>query len=499
MATIPKRICIIFPHQLFRNHPCLQKEVPVLLVEEFLFFRQYRFHWQKLVLHRASMKFYEDWLRAQGLTVNYINAQETGSDCRELIGQLASDGVTEIRIAEPADDWLRRRMTAACRKNGIRLRIDRTPNFLNSDEAAAEFFDNKKRYFQTEFYIWQRQTRGILLDPVGGPLGGQWSFDSDNRRRLPPGEQLPVIPGGEDNLFLQEARQYVEKNFPDAYGQHTEKHLFGVTFEDADRWLEEFLTHRLARFGPYEDAMVAEQSVLFHSVLTPMLNIGLLDPLTIIKQALTVAPQQAIPLQSLEGFLRQVMGWREFIHIVYQREGRRQRTRNFWGFTRKIPEVFWTGNTGIDPIDQTIKKILRWGYCHHIERLMVLGNFMLLCEFDPDEVYRWFMELFVDSYDWVMVPNVYGMTQFADGGLMTTKPYISGSNYLLKMGNFKKGGWQDVWDALFWRFMHVHRDFFGRNPRLAMLLGTLDKMPAEKRNRYVETAEDFLRKLNASA
>ena len=191
------------------------------------------------------------------------------------------------------------------------------------------------------------------------------------------------------------------------------------------------------------------------------------------------------------------MGWREFIHLVYEREGGKQRTTNYWKFSRKIPEGFWTGNTGIAPIDATIKKILATGYSHHIERLMVLGNFMLLCEFDPDQVYQWFMELFIDAYDWVMVPNVYGMTQFADGGLMTTKPYISGSNYLMKMSDYPKGDWQPIWDGLFWRFMHVHRDFFLKNPRLGMLVKTFDKMSPEKQQLHLNNAEWFLKELDA--
>jgi deoxyribodipyrimidine photolyase-related protein len=177
---------------------------------------------------------------------------------------------------------------------------------------------------------------------------------------------------------------------------------------------------------------------------------------------------------------------------VYQLKGTEERTRNYWGFTRKIPESFWQGTTGIEPLDLTIKKVLDTGYCHHIERLMVVGNFMLLCEFDPDEVYRWFMELFIDAYDWVMVPNVYGMSQFADGGLMSTKPYISGSNYLMKMSDFKKGTWQETWDALFWRFMHVHRDFFLQNPRLGMLVRSFDKMPSEKQNALLVKADKYL-------
>jgi len=200
----------------------------------------------------------------------------------------------------------------------------------------------------------------------------------------------------------------------------------------------------------------------------------------------------------LEGFIRQIVGWREYIHLVYEREGRRQRTRNFWGFTRTIPTPFWKGETGIAPVDAVIKKLLQCGYSHHIERLMIMGNFMLLCEFNPHEVYRWFMELYIDSYDWVMVPNTYGITQFADGGLMMTKPYISGSNYIMKMSNYKKDNtWQPVWDGLFWRFMYVHRAFFKSNPRLSFLLRTWDKMSAATKEKHLHAANNFLSKLDA--
>jgi deoxyribodipyrimidine photolyase-related protein len=197
----------------------------------------------------------------------------------------------------------------------------------------------------------------------------------------------------------------------------------------------------------------------------------------------------------LEGFIRQIVGWREFIRAVYELKGTEERTKNFWGFTRKIPESFWKGETGILPIDLTIKKVLETGYCHHIERLMVLGNFMLLCEFDPEEVYRWFMELFVDAFDWVMVPNVYGMSQFADGGIMSTKPYISGSNYLMKMSDYPKGEWQAVWDGLFWHFMDKQRAFFLKNPRLGMLVRTFDKMSEDKKQEHLNNAHIYLNSL----
>ena len=288
----------------------------------------------------------------------------------------------------------------------------------------------------------------------------------------------------------------MQQHFSQNYGNAESACLFAVTFADAENWLTLFLKQRFEKFGRYEDAIIASESVLYHSVISPMLNIGLLQPHFVIEKALEAAQEYQVPLNSTEGFIRQIMGWREFIRLVYDREGSKQRTLNYWNFKRKIPTSFWKAETGIAPIDETIQKILQTGYCHHIERLMVLGNFMLLCEFDPDEVYRWFMEIFIDAYDWVMVPNVYGMTQYADGGLMTTKPYISGSNYLMKMSDYPKGNWQTVWDGLFWRFMHVHRGFFLKNPRLGMLVKTFDKMKSEQQELHLANAEKFLQILD---
>ena len=314
----------------------------------------------------------------------------------------------------------------------------------------------------------------------------------------PKHQQPPHIEPAGQNEYVEEARRYVQQHFSSGCGSDA-GFMYPVDHEAAEAWLDKFLKERFQHFGAYEDSIVSSEHFLHHSVLTPMLNIGLLSPQQIINKALAAAPKYNVPINSLEGFLRQVMGWREFIRIVYEREGHRQRTKNYWGFTRPIPATFWNATTGINPVDNVIGKVLKTGYSHHIERLMVMGNFMVLCEFDPDEVYRWFMEMYVDAYDWVMVPNVYGMTQFADGGLMTTKPYISGSNYLLKMSDYKKGKWTEVWDALFWRFMHVHRDFFTKNPRLGMLLKTFDKWPAEKRNQHLLVAENFLHELDGQA
>jgi deoxyribodipyrimidine photolyase-related protein len=229
--------------------------------------------------------------------------------------------------------------------------------------------------------------------------------------------------------------------------------------------------------------------------LSPLINSGLLDPKYILHESIEFYKKNNIPLNSSEGFIRQIIGWREFIRGVYICKGSEERTKNYWGFKRKIPKSFYNGTTGIDPIDDTIKKVNKSGYANHIERLMILGNFMVLCEFDPDEVYRWFMELFIDSYDWVMVPNVYGMSQFADGGLMSTKPYISSSNYIIKMSDYKKGDWSDIWDGLFWSFMDKQREFFKKNPRMRMLISSFDKMDPLKREKLLLNADNYIKNL----
>jgi deoxyribodipyrimidine photolyase-related protein len=489
-------VSFIFPHQLYQNTPSLKKGSKVFLIEEALYFKQFNFHKQKLVLQRASMKFYEQYLISIGIDVKYVNAYEAQSDCAMLIKEIASQGIRMLSIVDVVDNWLLKKIKIACSRWGINLQIQDTPNFLNTNASIADFFNNRKTYFQTDFYTWQRKQRDILMDNNAKPVGGKWTFDAENRVKFPKKEVVPKITLPMENLFMEEAKNYVLKYFPKNYGSIEAPHLFATNFKDAEKWLNDFLENRFEKFGVYEDAIVSNEIVLHHSVLSPMLNIGLLNPKQIIDKALEFGLKKSIPLNSIEGFVRQIIGWREFIKIIYEREGSKQRTTNYWNFKRKIPASFWTGTTGILPIDITIKKVLKTGYCHHIERLMVLGNFMLLCEFDPNEVYHWFMEMFIDAYDWVMVPNVYGMTQFADGGLMTTKPYISGSNYLMKMSDYEKGEWQGVWDGLFWRFMHVHRNFFLKNPRLGMLVGTFDKMSLEKQQTHLNQASIFLSNLD---
>ncbi|MEM6335749.1 MAG: FAD-binding domain-containing protein, partial [Bacteroidota bacterium] len=259
---------------------------------------------------------------------------------------------------------------------------------------------------------------------------------------------------------------------------------------EAAKWLDAFVEERLYRFGPYEDAFEPGQSHFYHGVLTPMLNIGLITPQQVIDAVMESEGDVAI--ESLEGFVRQVIGWREFMRATYDLEGVDMRNGNMWNFKRQLPDAWYDGTTGLAPVDDVIQRVLKTGYANHIERLMVLGNALYLSRVHPREVYRWFMEMFVDAYDWVMVPNTYGMSQHADGPTITTKPYFSGSNYLRKMSHYSNGDWQAEWDGLFWTFMRDYREEIEGYRRMSMLTGHLDRMSDEKMNGHEEAAQRYM-------
>ncbi|MFM7216983.1 MAG: cryptochrome/photolyase family protein [Bacteroidota bacterium] len=488
------QVALVYPHQLFDSHPALSKGRTVWLLEDPLFFRQYRFHLRKLVYHRVTMEGYADRLRKKGYEVKYISHDDPLSETQRLFENLTSEGITSVHLCDPVDYLLERRLKRYATRNGLTLDIHPSPGFICNTDRITDYFKGRKRFFLTDFYIDERKrSRTLLRD--GEPEGGKWTYDTENRKRMPKGTVIPPLPSSGKRASYNRVVDEMKKAFPDAPGDATEC-VYPVDPAEASVWLDRFLENRFSKYGDYQDAIVEGQPFLFHSIITPMLNTGLLLPDQVLERAIDSADKYDVPLNALEGFVRQIMGWREFIRAVYQLRGVEQRKKNFWGHTRKIPASFYTGETGIPPVDDAIRKTLKYGYTHHIERLMVLGNFMVLCEFDPDEVYRWFMELYIDAYDWVMVPNVYGMSQFADGGIMSTKPYISGSNYILKMSDYAKGDWCEVWDALFWRFIVAHRDFFLKNPRLSMMARQADKMDKARLNRLLDRAETYLASLS---
>lgn len=495
MEKNKSKVNLIFPHQLFETSSLIDNGFDIYLVEEYLFFRHYKFHKKKIAFHRASMKSYQTYLKSKGRTVFYIDAFEDNASITSLLEVLIKKGVSEISFYDPVDNWLSKRINYF----EARLNIEclNTPYFINSNKDLSVFFrTDKKSFFQTTFYKQQRTKHNVLLEKDGRPEGGKWTYDVDNRKKYPKGKTPPSIQFPESSQYWEEAINYVKAHFDDYPGLLEANRIYPITFDETAIWLERFLIERFEEFGIYEDAIVKEEIFLNHSLLSPLMNAGLISPREVINKSILFAQKHDVPLNSLEGFIRQIMGWREFIRGMYLCKGSFSRTQNFWGFERKIPKSFYDGTTGIEPVDDTIKKVLATGYCHHIERLMVLGNFMLLCEFHPDEVFRWFMELFIDAYDWVMVPNVYGMSQFADGGTFATKPYIGGSNYIKKMSNYGKGPWTEVWDGLFWRFISVNQGFFLKNPRMSMMVHSFNRMSEEKKKSHLDNAEDFLAEIS---
>lgn len=494
-----KDITLVFPHQLFKENPALDKNRKVFLIEDPLFFGDilypFKFHKKKLIFHRASMKFYENYLLSKDFNVIYLQYASFKADRRSNYLSIFFNkmGVKTIHYTDTVDFLLEKRIKKMAKELDKKIIKYNSPMFLSDETELKQYFEKQKSYLMSSFYIENRKKFNILIENEK-PVGSKWSFDSENRKKLPKQLKTPVLEFPDDTEYEIEAIEYVEKHFTFNPGDGFD-FIYPVTFEQADDWLNDFFRNRFELFGDYEDAIDKDEPYLFHSVLSPLLNSGLLTPKYLIEKTLDYANKEKIPLNSLEGFIRQIIGWREYIRAVYNIEGVKQRTTNYFNFKKKMPDSFYEGTTGIDPVDIVIKRSLNNSYAHHIERLMILGNFMLLCEIDPDEVYKWFMEMYIDSYDWVMVPNVYGMSQYADGGLICTKPYISSSNYIRKMSNFDKGDWCEIWDALYWRFILKHKKDLNKNPRMNMMFVQLNKMDKRILSKHLRIAESFLKKL----
>jgi len=496
-----KTVLLVFPHQLFEDHPGLSRGPHrVALVEDNLFFGDVDhpacFHKQKLWFHRSTMKRYEQWLLDANFTVDYAEHVAKDNTLRNFLQGVSGKAKTVI-VSDPHDHLLSRRLDRYCDEFHLELITLDTPMFLNAREENQAYRAGKKRWFMADFYKFQRRRLGVLMQG-DQPEGGKWSFDDENRKKVPKAlmGDIPRLTQPRRDPIDIAARDYVQKNYVSHPGS-LERLIYPTSHKAAKKWLDDFLRHRFSRFGDYEDAIVSGEHWLWHSVLTPMLNVGLLTPQSVVDRTLRFAKRNEVPLNALEGFTRQIIGWREFMRATYEDLGVPMRTTNHWGHTRSIPASFYDASTGIFPLDDVIRRVLDTGYCHHIERLMVLGGFMFLCEFDPDQIYRWFMEMFVDSYDWVMVPNVYAMSQHADGGQITTKPYFSGSSYIRKMSNYPGGDWTTIWDGLYWRWIWNHRAELAKNPRWAMMCAMVRKMDPVKRKAHLAVAERYLANLTA--
>ena len=466
----------------------------VFMAEDYDLCSQTKHHKLKILMFLGAMRAYRKDLENHGMVVHYSSIDDnefTQSYEEKLMATVTMHEISEVNYFEIEDHAFEKRFNILKKQLKISCKEHQSPMFLCTREKFSLFSQQKKNLRMASFYQLMRRDMEILLDDAGKPVGGKWSFDEENRKKLPRDLDIPEMPLGNNHPELNALKENINIHFNDHPGS-MDNLWMPLNREAALVWLDKFFKYKFSNFGSYEDALWKENNFLFHSALSPIMNLGLITPREVIKKAIDYHEGHPIPLNSLEGFIRQIIGWREFIRGVYHCKGEEQRTSNFWKHNGKLTKHWYEGTTGIEPLDDIIHSCLDYGYSHHIPRLMIVANVMTLARIDPHEIYNWFMEMFVDSSDWVMVPNVFGMGTFADGGIFATKPYLCGSNYILKMSNYKKAPWCNVLDGLYWKFINDNRDFFLKQPRLAMTSRTLDRIKPERKTLIFNEAEHFI-------
>jgi deoxyribodipyrimidine photolyase-related protein len=413
---------LILPNQLFdikylgkdfRKHHYVLWECPH-------FFKAYQYNQKKLLLHRASMQYYFDYLKSYGCRVSYVTFFED----LERLEYTLYDPLNKLEILGLPSQ----------------TNIISSPNLLLTLDQYEEYSQKTDKFFFNAFYMWSK-TKLDIIPKIK-------SQDALNRQRL---DHHPIVrqpfETSEQNNYVLKAKEYIRKHFNNNYGD-CDHFIFPVTHKDARKWLDHFIKHKFRQFGPYQDFIDKDDQYLYHSLLSALLNIGLLCPMDIIRRIEKIKAR--IPLNSYEGFIRQLF-WREYQYYCYKYYD--FTNKNYFGNKKKLGIQWYKGSTGILPVDDAIKEAFASGYLHHIKRLMIIGNYMNLSEISPKEGFRWFMEFSCDSYEWVMHQNVYDMVFCASGGVTMRRPYLSSSNYVLKMSNYKKDTWCDVWDNKYRKFI----------------------------------------------
>lgn len=495
----------ILGDQLLEQHPALVAAaaetgpdgLSVVLVESRARSVRLPYQRKKLVLLFSAMRHYALELEQSGYLVDYVRAEDMLSGLQQHVATYRPEQIFTMAASE----YRGRRFQTRLQHNlGVPVAVLPNTQFLTGQFDPIPRPQPGKRYVMENFYRLMRRRFNLLMDPGGDPAGGQWNFDAQNRRPLPRGLQPPPRLRFEPDQITRQAMAQVALISP-AVGS-VEGFDLAVTRSQAQQALLDFLEHRLENFGPYEDAMSSASDALFHSVLSPYLNIGLLQPLQVAQAAQERYALGQAPLQSVEGFVRQVVGWREYIYWQYWRQMPGLYSANFWDAQRPLPDFFWDAGTEMNCLRQVIRRALDQGYTHHIERLMLLCNFCLLAGISPQRVNDWFSACYIDAYEWVMLPNVLGMGLHADGGVTATKPYVASANYIHKMSDYCNGCRYDPkkrlgsgacpFNTLYWNFLIQHEPVLRANPRLGPAVLGLRRIDPEERRKIQAQAARFL-------
>jgi deoxyribodipyrimidine photolyase-related protein len=470
-------------------------DTSVLMIESDAIASAMSHHKQKLVLFFSAMRHFARELESDGFLVDYRRAPDFESGIRSY---LEESGVGEIVLMRPTDFGVEGRLRDAAESCGASLRVVPNELWLTDEEEFDTWARGRSELRLEYFYRAVRKRRGWLMEG-DRPLGDRWNFDADNRRTPEPGRSFPRQRRFEPDPLTSDVIAEVEGRWPHYFGS-TDSFAWPVTRRDALAALDDFLQHRLASFGPFEDAMVEDEPVLYHSLLSVPLNLGLLHPREVCERALEHAadPANDVPLQSIEGFIRQILGWREFVRHVYRRLMPGLREANELGHGLPLPPLYWGADTDLRCLGKTVEQLQRSGHTHHIQRLMVLGNFALIARVDPRELNAWFLAAYVDALDWVVTPNVMGMSQYADLGSFTSKPYAASGKYVDRMSDHcsrcvydpKKTVGADACplNALYWDFIDHHADRWRRNRRMAFMVKNWERREPEVREAILDRA-----------
>ena len=490
---------IIFADQLSLNNPVFEdvkSEDTILFYEPLDTFYKIKHHKQKLVFLVSSLRHLVNNHAHKKIIHKKINKNNKSKLVEYLRELIDKSGFTKIIVSKPSDFDSYKDLMFFCQSNDVELKILDDKKFISSESDFLEWSEGKKTTIQEYYYRWLRKKYNIFMFDDKSPLGDKWNFDKENRKGISQlKSNIPKRLDLKPDEITFEAMLDVEESFPNSIGD-LEGFNWATSHEQAEILLDDFIDRYLENYGSFQDAISKDNTFLFHSLLSPYLNSGLLDPNLCIKKAEKKYHDSKgkIPINSVEGFIRQIIGWREFIKGVYWDNMPQYKNLNFWSHKNKLNKNWYEGSTGIPPLDSAIKESKEFAYTHHINRLMIISNVMNLAGINPNEMYKWFMEMYIDSYDWVMVPNVYGMGSYADGGIFSTKPYICGSSYMLRMSNHPKGEWCDVVDGLYWRFIDINIKFFESNPRLSIMSKSLQKMKPDRKKLIFNKAEEFIEK-----
>ena len=475
-----------------------RQNTPVILIESRSYARERPYHRQKLVLVWSAMRHFAEELRSLKWQVTYEIAEDFETPLKHWINK---HQITELRVMTPSD----RTFTQLIKNLQLDCRLNFIPDnhFLWTADEFKNWAKSRKRLLMEDFYRQGRKRFNILMAGKK-PVGGKWNFDKENRK--PPRHTLntPKVLWFEPDEITREVIKEVKTlNLP-GYGE-IEPFRWGVTRQQALLVLEEFIEFRLPTFGPYQDAMVTGEDTMWHALISPYLNLGLLHPREVIEAVEKAYRENDLGLNSVEGFIRQVMGWREYMHGIYHYTDENYSRRNWFNHSQPLPEFYWDGDkTDMNCLHQILTQLQRTGYAHHIQRLMVLSNFALIVGVSPQELKNWFHATFIDAYDWVMQTNVIGMGQFADGGILASKPYASSANYINKMSDYCSGcqykhnqrSSEDAcpFNYFYWDFLARHKDKLKSLGRMNLVLSNLNKISVEELEKMQDLAVQWIKK-----